>query len=378
MPLVPEALLLLWPWSYPAVLAVLGLGLSRLRRSHPVGDTDAPSVSVVVTARNEARDLPRCLASLAALEYPPDRLQLVLVNDRSTDATGALIDAFASSQPHALALHTERLPDNGLEAKARGLAHGMAHATGEWILITDADAAVPPGWAGHLMGLAGRDAVMVGGGISVRPSPWWGRIEGAMQHYLLAYGHAAAGWGVPFTCIGPNMGIRRDAYEAAGGLAAARLYVAEDLALFDIARRDGRPIRLAADRPTTVEVVPVPRPTLLISQLRRWLGGGVAQTPGLALFLVMLLVWGVGIAAYLLAGWLLVPAPWWALYLGTKLLGELLLMRAIRDRFGGNALLTATLLLQLYQLVALVVLPVSFLITRRLRWVGDGYAITYR
>ena len=369
------------------MLAVLGYGLSRLRRATPVLDADAPTVSVVVTARNEARDLPRCLASLAALDYPADRLQLVLVNDRSTDRTGELLDAFAARHRDrhlgTVVLHTAQLPPNGLEAKAHGLAHGMAYATGEWILITDADAAVPRGWARHLMGLAGRDAVMVGGGISVCPTPWWGRIEGAMQHYLLAYGHAAAGLGVPFACIGPNMAIRRDAYEAAGGLKAARLYVAEDLALFDIAKRDGRPIRLAADPETTVEVVPVPRPALLISQLRRWLGGGVAQNPWLALFLVGILTWGVGLAAFLLAGWTLVPPERWAGFAAAKFVGELLLMRMLARRFAPHRasvgpVALATVLLQLYQLVALAVLPLSFAVTRRLRWVGEGYTVRYR
>lgn len=208
-----------------------------------------------------------------------------------------------------------------------------------------------------------------------------------MQHYLLAYNHAAAGWGVPFACIGPNMGIRRDAYERAGGLAAARLYVAEDLALFDIAKRDGRPIRLAADPATTVEVVPVPRPALLISQLRRWLGGGVAQTPLLAVLLVLILAWGVGIAAFMLAGWALASPGMWVAFIAAKFAGEFLLMHQLERRFGratraaARRLLHAggqTVLLQLYQLVALIVLPVSFALTRRLRWVGDGYAIEYR
>jgi tetratricopeptide (TPR) repeat protein len=369
---------LLWPWSYFPLLTLLLVGLSRLRSSQAVHDADAPTVSVVVTARNEAQDLPRCLAALAALDYPADKLQLVLVNDRSTDDTGALLERFAAVHAHTVVLHTATLPDLGLDGKARGLAHGMDIATGEWILITDADGAMPPSWVRHLMGLAGTDAVMVGGALSVTPKWWWGWFEGVMLQFLLSFSHAAAGFGMPFVCIGPNMGIRSDAYRRAGGLVTRGVFVAEDLALFEIARSDGRPIRLAADLPTTVTVVPVPTPWLLFSQLRRWLGGGVAERPAVAVGLVVTLTWGLGVLWHFLAGWASVPFTSWAAFVGTKLVGEGVLLHVLHRRLGEHHLVRRLLALQLYQVVALLFLPISFALTRRLRWLGEGYAVIYR
>jgi 1,2-diacylglycerol 3-beta-glucosyltransferase len=369
---------LLWPWSYCALVMLLLVGLARLRRSRPVPEADAPTVSVVVTARNEAQDLPRCLAALAALDYPADKLQLVLVNDRSTDATGTLLEQFAAAHAHAVVLHSAQQPNNGLEGKARGLAHGMDAATGEWILITDADAAMPSAWVRHMMGVAGDDAVMVGGALAVAPTRWWGWFEGVMLQFLLAFSHAAAGLGIPFACIGPNMGIRADAYRRAGGLVTRGVFVAEDLALFEIARSDGRPIRLAADLPTTVTVVPVPRPVLLFSQLRRWLGGGVVERPAVAVGLVVALAWGLGVLWFFLAGWTTVPRTDWATFAAAKVAVEAVLLGVMHRRLGGDRPLRRLLALQLYQAVALLFLPVSFALTRRLRWVGDGYAVIYR
>jgi cellulose synthase/poly-beta-1,6-N-acetylglucosamine synthase-like glycosyltransferase len=368
---------LVWPWCYIAIVALLLFGLSRLRRSLPVPDALAPMLSVVVSARNEERDLPRCLTSLAALDYPAEKLQIVLVNDRSTDATGILIDEFARAHPNAIALHSTQLPDNGLDGKARGLSHGMDAATGEWILITDADAAVPRGWARHLMHVAGTDAVMVGGGLSVATTRWWGWPEGVLTQYLMAYGHAAAGLGGEFICVGPNMGIRADAYRRAGGLTTHGVKVAEDLALFQIAKRDGRPIRVAADLDTTVEVVPVPTPRLLLSQLRRWLGGGIIGDPAIAAGLFLILGWGLGVLLFFTLGWLMVPVRTWLAFVIAKLAIEAILLQVLHRRFGGGHLPRRLMILSVYQLVALLFLPVSFAITRRLRWVGDGYIVTY-
>ena len=371
------SLLFLWPWSYVAVLALLLLGLARLRRSVPVSDAEAPSVSVVVTARNEARDLPRCLSALAALDYPAAKLQFVLVNDRSTDATGDLLEAFATAHPNAVVLHTERLPDNGLESKARGLAHGLDRATGEWLLITDADGAVPAGWVRHLLGEADAQTTMVSGALRVRTSPWWGWFEGAMQLFLMTFSLAAAGFRRPFICVGPNMGIRGDVYRQSGGLSAQRFRVAEDLALFRIAAAAGH-IRQYADPATTVEVSPVPRPALLASQLRRWLGGGIEQHPAYLLGLTAALVWGLGCAAFLFTGWRVVPVSSWLLWMGGKLGGEWLLLGALSRRLGGKTPGRLTAALQPYQLVAVVFIPLSLLVSRRLRWVGEGYTVTYR
>lgn len=372
----PSRAVTLLALSYLVVVAILLVGVMRLPRSRRLDDAQCPSVSVVVSARNEAAELPACIDSLLALDYPGDRLQLVLVDDRSTDATGALVDAAAAQHAHVVALHTERLPSNGLEAKARGLAHGIAHATGDWVLITDADARVPREWARHLLGRLTPATTMVGGTIVVRPGPWWGYIEGALQGFLQCFSLAAAGLGAPFACIGPNMGIRRDVYLRHGGLERARFAVAEDLALFAMARADGGEVQLYGDRPTLVGVHPVGRPLLIFSQLRRWLGGGVEPHPAYAVGLALILIWGLAVVVWTATGWLWGVDRWLPGFVG-KLVGDALLFTVLTQRAALVAPLRQLIILQFAQLTALCFLPVSFAITRRIRWVGDGYAVHY-
>jgi 1,2-diacylglycerol 3-beta-glucosyltransferase len=357
---------------YPMAALALVLGIRRLRGSRRVEDALAPTVSVVVSARNEERDLPRCIASLLALDYPVGRLQLILVDDRSTDRTGALIDAAAQAHAHVVALHTQSLPENGLAAKARGVAHGFAHATGEWVLITDADAALPPSWARHMVGAVSPDVTVVGGTVRVEPQRWWGVVERVLNLFLQPLNHGLAGWGVPVVAVGPNMGIRRSVYVARGGLEAAPRRVAEDLTLFHLATSDGGRMQNYLDPETAAVLTPVPSPAHLLSQLRRFLGGGVAMGWHYALGLAIAILWGTLVAALLLFGWWLALWPW-VLIVSAKIVADAWLLSTQARRAGTRLHGYEPLLLQLLQMIILPILAVSLLGRRPIHWRGEGY-----
>jgi 1,2-diacylglycerol 3-beta-glucosyltransferase len=369
-------LMLVWVGLYPLIALVLVLGIRRLPRSRAVSDDAAPTVSVVVSARNEARDLPRCLEALLALDYPSRKLQIVLVDDRSDDGTGALIDAAARAHGHIVALHTAQLPDNGLEAKARGIAHGFAAARGEWVLITDADAKVPRTWVRHLLGEAGPDVTVVSGSVLVEPRHWWGLAERLVNLFLHPINHGIAGWGVPVVAIGPNMGVRRSAYVRAGGLEAEPRRVAEDLTLYLLATRDGGVARAYLDAPTTAVLTPVPSPRHLVSQVRRFAGGGVAQDWRYAVGLTVALCWGSVLFGFFFFGWLIAVGPW-AAVVGAKLIADALLLGS-QARRGGEALRPyEPLLLQIVLCVLVPVVTVTMALGRRIHWRGEGYSVRF-
>jgi GT2 family glycosyltransferase len=111
-----------------------------------------PKVSVVVCAYNAADTIGECLASLEAVTYP--NLEVIVVNDGSQDATGAIARRF----PFATVFD---IPNGGLSA-ARNV--GLAAATGEIVAYTDSDVRVEPDWLDHLVQpLLRTDVVGVGG-----------------------------------------------------------------------------------------------------------------------------------------------------------------------------------------------------------------------
>lgn len=102
---------------------------------------NSPSVSIVVAARNEARNIRGALQSLLAFDYP--QLQVIVVNDRSDDATGTILDAMAADDPRLAIVHVTDLPGGWL-GKNHALWQGSQQAAGELLLFTDADVVMAP------------------------------------------------------------------------------------------------------------------------------------------------------------------------------------------------------------------------------------------
>jgi cellulose synthase/poly-beta-1,6-N-acetylglucosamine synthase-like glycosyltransferase len=117
-----------------------------------------PSVSVIVPAFNEAARIASTVAALRAQDYPPGKLQIIVVDNGSTDGTFELLAAM----PGILALRETR---PGSYA-ARNLA--LSHARGEVVAFTDADCRADPGWVRHAVAhLADRGVGIVAGHVEL-------------------------------------------------------------------------------------------------------------------------------------------------------------------------------------------------------------------
>jgi cellulose synthase/poly-beta-1,6-N-acetylglucosamine synthase-like glycosyltransferase len=138
-------------WLATATVALLALtmlevlrGRSRLRHLHrvpPVPPGEAPPLSVVIAARDEARGIEAALGSVLRQAYP--RLEVIVVDDRSTDGTGEILDRMAARHPRLRVVHLETLPEGWL-GKNHALHAGAAEAAGEYLFFTDADVVLHP------------------------------------------------------------------------------------------------------------------------------------------------------------------------------------------------------------------------------------------
>lgn len=123
--------------------------LSRLRSHNPpivkvsrLASPDQPLVSLIVPARNEEKNIARCLRSLFQQTYK--NIEIVVVNDRSTDQTPHLLDNFKKLSPFPFKIVTiEKLPP-GWTGKNHGMYAASKIAAGEWMLFTDADTTHKP------------------------------------------------------------------------------------------------------------------------------------------------------------------------------------------------------------------------------------------
>lgn len=102
---------------------------------------ELPRLSVVVAARNEEDRLEEAIQSMLKMDYP--QLEVIAVNDRSTDQTGAILDRLAESDRRLETVHVETLPKGWL-GKNHALETGAARANGALLLFTDADVQFEP------------------------------------------------------------------------------------------------------------------------------------------------------------------------------------------------------------------------------------------
>lgn len=111
----------------------------------------APRLSIVIAARDEAHTLRKSLPKLLALNYPS--VEFILIDDRSTDSTGALFDDLASQDERVHVIHCTSLPAGWL-GKVHALSLGERRAEGEWLLFTDADIHFEPQALEHAIAYA--------------------------------------------------------------------------------------------------------------------------------------------------------------------------------------------------------------------------------
>lgn len=100
-----------------------------------------PSLSVVIPALNEARALEKSLESILRQDYP--NLEILVLNDRSTDQTGEILERMQEKHARLKVIHIEALPAGWL-GKNHALWVGAQHTRGEWLLFTDADVRFEP------------------------------------------------------------------------------------------------------------------------------------------------------------------------------------------------------------------------------------------
>lgn len=222
-------------------------------RSKEVGATDIPplppeppKISVLVPARNEEASLDACLKSLRAQDYP--RLELVVVDDRSTDRTGALLEKHAAEDPRVIAVRGgEPLP--GWFGKTNALRQAAERATGDWVLLTDADTVHAP--QSVRAGVA--HALANGlGALSLVPKIEYRSLTAHLLYpqisaffAAVAFRRRSTGDDRPLGASGGWFLIRRDVFDRSGGMERVKDAVAEDYELALLIHGSGDGFRFA-------------------------------------------------------------------------------------------------------------------------------------
>src|SRR5262245_5753383 len=237
------------PWAALHVITLVrGSGSRSLDEESAEAPSPPPSVSVIIPARNERRNIARCVQSVLASDYPA--LEVFVVDDHSDDGTGAAALAAAQDDTRFRVLETPQLPP-GWFGKQWACTMGAATARGELLLFVDADTYQAPDLITRAVNaLRSRDAALLSVFGRQDMHGFWERVVQPEVFLMLltrygsteTVGHARRAEDV--IANGQCLLVRRDVYDDLGGHAAVRDKVAEDLALAQRFFREGKRVAL--------------------------------------------------------------------------------------------------------------------------------------
>lgn len=226
-------------------VADLSLGIRRMEKLSvvaPLGEEPKPLVSVIVPACNEAEKIEAAMGTLLRQEY--EHLEIIAINDRSSDDTGRILEGLRQRYPERLAVfHLTDLPD-GWMGKNHALQFGADRARGDYLLFTDGDIHMAESAIARAMGHMRREnldhlcllfrntspglllnslILDAGTGLLQCFRPWRAKIDKARN----------------FMGVGAFNLLRRSAYAAVGGHQSIRMHPVDDIMLGKLVKRQG-------------------------------------------------------------------------------------------------------------------------------------------
>ena len=235
------SLLILALWLMALGRTILNLALvPRLRTDRVEGST---LVSVVIPARDEERMIERTVRAFLAQTWPA--LEIIVVNDRSTDSTGEILARLAKEDARLVVIDNEE-PPAGWLGKPWALHQGSLRARGELLLFVDADVIYAPDAVGAAVThLEDRGVPMLALLPHFEMRGFWEHV--AMPNLAFFAFTVIPLWlsnrsTIPLLAMGGGTGnlIRRTDYDAVGGHEALKDSVVDDVALSRLMRRNGR------------------------------------------------------------------------------------------------------------------------------------------
>ncbi len=351
---------------YPFQIVLMLFAIRAPRDVDAIGPR--PHVSVIIAARDEESHLATCLNSVLHQTYPDNLFEVIAINDHSSDATERICQEFAKQYRNFAYVNAR--DDHELRGKTNALDQGIERASGEVILITDADCTVPPTWVEWTARRYDASIGIVGGITLQRASSWFEGVQSLDWAFLLGLAAATMSFRIPLSTIGNNLSFRKSAYDDVGGYRKIPFSVTEDFMLFQAIVRKKKWDYLCPINPRVLVISqPCPNWLELLRQKHRWGRGGMdMKLTGLSIMAI-----GFGLNATILAtavaGSLLCAMITFVL----KLCGDCAFLYAILTKQHRTDLLQFFPWFELYFFTYVLLLPFLVFFGGRVIWKGRSY-----
>ncbi|MFQ5753300.1 MAG: glycosyltransferase [bacterium] len=218
-------------------------------------------VSIILAARNEEKNIAKCLNAILQQKYPKSKLEIIVIDDRSEDSTATIVKKMANSH-HQIKLLQIRDISPYLAPKKRAIDSGIRQAKGEIIVTTDADCQPGPNWISELVKYFEPTVGLVAGFNPYKT----GNSKSSLFQQMLALDYfamacvaaASAGLKYPLSCSGGNLAYRKALYLQYGGFRNIGKLVSgdDDLFLEQVRENTNWKVRYAIHPETFVPTAP--------------------------------------------------------------------------------------------------------------------------
>ncbi len=332
---------------------------------------DWPMVSVLVAARNEESHISDCLASLARLDYPADRIEFLIGNDQSEDKTAELVQVFCAKDSR-FKLFSIETDLGSARKKANVLAHLAYAAQGDFFFITDADIEVPATWVQSMLPHFTEELGCVSATTVMSGKSTFARMQNLDWLYFMGILFSFDRIGLGATAVGNNMAVRKEAYWATGGYENLPFSITEDFLLYKAIKQAGWKAMHLCEKANTNLSEPAPDWSTLMQQRKRWLTGG----QGLPWYWKLLLLVFGSFQPFLILGLIFIPEPTAFLWF-TRFVVQSFVLSISGILVGQKSSFFRFVQYEVYSFALSLLTPLYFFLPGQKKWKGRDFETTH-
>lgn len=349
---------------------ILTAGLYKnLKRSKTKSlQEELPIVTIIVGAKNEEKNIGTCVDSILKLDYPAEKLQIIIIDNHSSDSTREILEDYQEAGK-VIFLETEPTQSK-LAGKTLALSQAISKSSGKLIFTTDADCIVKPSWVKEIVKYYDDKTAGVCSYTLIEPNNMFSGMQAFDWLYLLTLCAGSDGINNQLSCVGNNMSYTLNSYNNVGGYENIEFSVTEDFKLLQTIKEKLNDVTLKF--PVDEKIVNITLPCAdfkeLYRQKQRWGKGGLESK--LLGYIVGFLGWSTG--GLILFGWIY-GIELYLLFLCGKFIIDLLFTMPVIIRFKYYRALKYFLVFEIYFAIYSFFLPFILLFDREVVWKGVKY-----
>jgi cellulose synthase/poly-beta-1,6-N-acetylglucosamine synthase-like glycosyltransferase len=201
---------------YVFVVITFIRGWYKLTLYKDIKPNPTTKVAILVAARNEEDHIEKTIRDLLAQDYNPELVEIIIINDHSTDRTESIVASFSKNNVKLITLNEDRALNS---YKKKAIQKGIEHSTGDLIITTDADCRMGANWLKTIVSFhEEHDFKMISSPVAYfNEKNVFEKCQTLEFSYLIGLGASTIGNNNPSTCNGANLAYERTAFYAVNG-----------------------------------------------------------------------------------------------------------------------------------------------------------------